>query len=108
MDRHKDEGPQIKEQNEYSVRDTQETKKQYHTNQNSQHLLILEKNRMGEGKTESLLKIDYVLANVTTESYVAIQITEIQARTTFPPITLIDELEHWDDDQGDWNINAKH
>ena len=87
--------PPILGQQEYSITDTQETIKQYQTNQNGQHL---QKNRSGEGNTESMLKREDVLANVTTEPYVTIKSTVINAKTTFPPITLIDELEHWDDD----------
>ena len=98
LESHKIQEPPKREQTEYLFSNTLETK-QNHINRNSQDLVVFHKNRNGEEKTETLLEKNHVWANVATvPPNSVLQNTGKETKKTFPPITLIDELELWDDD----------
>ena len=77
-----------KGQIEGSILNTLENPKQDHTPVNIQDLVVLHRTSCGEEKTETMLERNHVWATVQQKI----------STKTFPPITLIEELELWDDD----------
>ena len=99
LESHKIQEPPKREQTEYLFSNSLETNKQNHINRHSQDLVVFRKNRNGEEKTETLLEKNHVWANIATVPLNSVlQNTGKETKKTFPPITLIDELELWDDD----------